>query len=408
MPSFELPEFYTPYPARCNPHLDRARAHSKAWARSMDMIDVPQHGTVIWTERDLDAHDYPLLCAYTHPDTTAELLDLVTDWYVWVFYFDDHFLELFKRSRDLDGARAYLDALRAFMPADGQINEKPANPVEAGLADLWSRTVPDRSDDWRARFAESTSNLLDESLWELANINADRVSNPIEYVEMRRKVGGAPWSANLIEHACDAEVPATIAGSRPMQVLRDTFADAVHLRNDLFSYQREVHDEGELSNGVLVLERFLGCTAQQAADRVNDLLTSRLHQFEHTALTELPALLDEHAHRSRGADCGRALREGAAGLAVGRSRMAPAVIQVYQAACRPCDAGPWRPVGDRHARRTHRALARGDRAAAAAQLHPRPLPARWPPRAPGDGCAVRAYPQPAPRCRPRAERALVR
>jgi len=101
-----------------------------------------------------------------------ELLDLVTDWYVWVFYFDDHFLELFKRSRDLDGARAYLDALRAFMPADGQINDKPANPVEAGLADLWSRTVPDRSDDWRARFAESTRNLLDESLWELANINA--------------------------------------------------------------------------------------------------------------------------------------------------------------------------------------------------------------------------------------------
>jgi germacradienol/geosmin synthase len=259
----------------------------------MDMIDVPQHGTVIWTEGDLDAHDYALLCAYTHPETTAELLDLVTDWYVWVFYFDDHFLELFKRSRDLDGARAYLDALRAFMPAGGQIIEKPTNPVEAGLADLWSRTVPDRSDDWRARFAESTRNLLDESLWELANINADRVSNPIEYVEMRRKVGGAPWSANLIEHACDAEVPAVIAASRPMQVLRDTFADAVHLRNDLFSYQREVHDEGELSNGVLVLERFLGCTAQQAADRVNDLLTSRLQQFEHTAFTELPALLDE-------------------------------------------------------------------------------------------------------------------
>jgi germacradienol/geosmin synthase len=293
MPSFELPEFYTPYPARCNPHLERARAHSKAWARSMDMIDVPQHGTVIWSEQDLDAHDYALLCAYTHPDTTAELLDLVTDWYVWVFYFDDHFLELYKRSHDLDGAQAYLDALRAFMPASGQITETPSNPVEAGLADLWSRTVPDRSQDWRARFVESTRNLLDESLWELANINAGRVANPIEYVEMRRKVGGAPWSANLIEHACDAEVPAAIAASRPMQVLRDTFADAVHLRNDLFSYQREVNDEGELSNGVLVLERFLNLTTQEAADRVNDLLTSRLHQFEHTALTEVPALFDE-------------------------------------------------------------------------------------------------------------------
>src|SRR5207247_1133311 len=114
---------------------------------------------------------YALLCAYTHPDATSRDLDLVTDWYVWVFYFDDHFVELFKRTRDLPGARAHLDRLGAFMPTDGAISETPANPVERGLADLWARTVPSHSPDWRRRFAESTKNLLDESLWELTNIN---------------------------------------------------------------------------------------------------------------------------------------------------------------------------------------------------------------------------------------------
>jgi germacradienol/geosmin synthase len=291
--SYELPDFYTPYPARRNPHLDRARAHSKDWARSMDMIDVPAHGTVIWSEADFDSHDYALLCAYTHPDAGPEMLDLITDWYVWVFYFDDHFVELFKRTHDIGRARAHLDALPAFMPPDGRLTRSPSNPVEAGLADLWLRTVPSRSRPWRARFARSTRNLLDESLWELANINAARVADPVEYIEMRRKVGGAPWSANLVEHAADAEVPAAIAATRPMTVLRDTFADAIHLRNDLFSYDREVHDEGELSNGVLVLERFFGCQPQRAADLVNDLLTSRLQQFEHTALTEVPAVAQE-------------------------------------------------------------------------------------------------------------------
>ena len=133
MRSFELPEFYTPYPARCNPHLDRARAHSKAWARSMDMIDVPQHGTVIWTEKDLDAHDYALLCAYTHPDTTAELLDLVTDWYVWVFYFDDHFLELFKRTRDLDG-RPRLPGRAARVHAGRRADQPEAGQPGGGRA----------------------------------------------------------------------------------------------------------------------------------------------------------------------------------------------------------------------------------------------------------------------------------
>ncbi|MEV6791798.1 terpene synthase family protein [Streptomyces sp. NPDC051320] len=288
---FELPDFYLPHPARLNPHLEEARAHTKQWARDMGMLE----GSGIWEEHDLDSHDYALLCAYTHPDCGGPELSLVTDWYVWVFFFDDHFLEEFKRSQDRQGGKAYLDRLPAFMPmdlADGF--PEPQNQVEAGLADLWARTVPGMSLDWRARFAENTENLLNESLWELSNINAGRVSNPVEYIEMRRKVGGAPWSAGLIEFAIGAEVPAVIAHSRPLRVLKDTFSDGVHLRNDLFSYEREIQEEGELSNGVLVLETFLKCTTQEAADAVNDLLTARLHQFENTFFTELGPLFAEY------------------------------------------------------------------------------------------------------------------
>ncbi|WP_199486693.1 terpene synthase family protein [Actinomadura logoneensis] len=288
---FRLPRFYSAYPARLNPNLDAARAHSVPWARAMGMLE----GSDVWEQADLEAHDYPLLCAYTHPDCDAEELALITDWYVWVFFFDDHFLERFKRTGDREGGRDHLARLPLFMPPDGDMSRVPApeNPVEAGLADLWARTVPAMSTAWRERFAERTAHLLNESLWELSNINAHRIANPVEYIEMRRRVGGAPWSACLVEHAAGAEVPARIAGSRPMAVLRDAFADAVHLRNDLFSYQREVEDEGELSNGVLVLETFFDCGTQEAADAVNDILTSRIQQFEHTALTEVPALCAE-------------------------------------------------------------------------------------------------------------------
>ncbi|MEU9759154.1 terpene synthase family protein [Streptomyces sp. NPDC047987] len=284
---FTLPDFYVPHPARLNPHVEEARRHTKEWARGMGMLE----GSGVWGEKDLDSHDYALLCAYTHPDCSSEALSLVTDWYVWVFFFDDHFLELFKRTRDREGGKRYLDRLPAFMPMDrGAGTPEPENPVEAGLADLWARTVPTMSDAWRARFAEATENLLNESLWELANIDEGRIANPVEYIEMRRKVGGAPWSAGLVEYAAGAEVPDSVADERALRVLRDAFSDGVHLRNDLFSYQREVEDEGENSNGVLVLEHFLGCSTQEAADAVNDLLTSRLQQFENTALTELGPL----------------------------------------------------------------------------------------------------------------------
>ncbi|MFC8343963.1 germacradienol/geosmin synthase Cyc2 [Streptomyces sp. NPDC057280] len=286
---FELPHFYMPYPARLNPHLDEARAHSTAWAREMGMLE----GSGIWEQSDLDAHDYGLLCAYTHPDCDGPALSLITDWYVWVFFFDDHFLDMFKRTQDRAAGKAHLDRLPLFMPMDLRTPmPEPLNPVEAGLADLWTRTVPAMSAGWRRRFAVATEHLLNESLWELSNINEGRIANPVEYIEMRRKVGGAPWSAGLVEFAT-AEVPGSVAESRPLRVLMETFSDAVHLRNDLFSYQREVEDEGENSNGVLVLETFFGCTTQEAADLVNDVLTSRLHQFEHTALTEVPALAVE-------------------------------------------------------------------------------------------------------------------
>ncbi|MBV6701615.1 germacradienol/geosmin synthase [Kitasatospora aureofaciens] len=287
---FELPSFYVPHPARRNPHLDQARAHSSVWAGEMGMLE----GSGIWERADLDAHDYGLLCAYTHPDASAEALSLVTDWYVWVFFFDDHFLDMYKRTNDREGGKAHLDRLPLFMPADPAAPmPEPANPVEAGLADLWRRTVPAMGEDWRIRFATSTRNLLNESLWELANIDAGRVANPVEYIEMRRKVGGAPWSAQLVEYAANAEVPKEVSGTRALRVLMDAFADGVHLRNDIFSYQREVEDEGELSNGILVLEKFLECSTQEAAEAVNDLLTSRLQQFENTVFTELPVLFAE-------------------------------------------------------------------------------------------------------------------
>ncbi|GAA0417492.1 terpene synthase family protein [Streptomyces luteireticuli] len=251
-------------------------------------------GSGIWETRDLDAHDYALLCAYAHPDCDGPTLSLVTDWYVWVFFFDDYFLETFKRSQDRRGGKAHLDRLPAFMPMDpAEGTPEPVNPVEAGLADLWARTVPAMSMEWRRRYAKTTLHALNGSLWEVSNINAGRVANPVEYIEGRRQVGGALWSACLVEHAVGAEVPEAVVDSRPLRVLGETFSDAVHLRNDIFSYQREVEEEGELSNGVLVMQTFFDSTVQEAAETVNDLLTSRLQQFEHTVLTELEPLSTE-------------------------------------------------------------------------------------------------------------------
>ncbi len=336
MPPFSLPDFYLPYPARLNPNLERTRVHSTAWAARMGMLDAAKPGGgVVWDEADLAAMDYALLCAYTHPDCDGPTLDLVTDWYVWVFFFDDHFLDIFKTARPGRGEGVPGPAA-AFMPPD------PARP-----ADQPGRGGPGRPvGAHRARHVrrlaapvhESTHNLLDESLWELANIN-DRPDRQPDRVHRdapqgrRRAVVGEPGRARRRR----PRSPTSLAGTRPMRVLTG------HLRRRRAPAQRPVLLPARGRGGGRELPTPSWCSSgsstaptQQAADRVNDLLTSRLQQFEHTALTEVPALLAECAPCPRHEQVGVArLRQGPAGLAGRRPRVARAVQPVHERRARP-------------------------------------------------------------------------
>jgi germacradienol/geosmin synthase len=77
-----------------------------------------------------------------------------------------------------------------------------------------------------------------------------------------------------------------------MMALENSAADYVCLLNDVFSYQKEIQFEGELHNGVLVVENFFGVSRERAIELVNSLMTSRLEQFQHVVSKELPALFD--------------------------------------------------------------------------------------------------------------------
>ncbi|MGR6923276.1 terpene synthase family protein [[Actinomadura] parvosata] len=286
--AFVLPVPYQPGAARLSPHADAARAHSTSWARAMGLL-----GQGVWDEAWFGAMAIPLLAAYGHPDAAPQELELASDWYVWAYWFDDHFTQAFKGPRAPRKARAYLHRLSLFTPSSGSARTpRPSNAGERALADLWSRTNARSSPGWRSRFAARTQELMRGRLHELENVRDGRVPTPIELIGLRRASGGASWAADLAELVSGAELPADVVGTRAVRVLRDTFADGVHLLNDLYSYRREVAGERAHDNGVLVVRRFLGCGAQEAADRVNELRTSRLRQFEAAVASGLPALVE--------------------------------------------------------------------------------------------------------------------
>jgi germacradienol/geosmin synthase len=291
----QMPPLYMPFSTRLSPHLDSARRHTNEWAAQMHMLDsLPGIAAVsIWDEQQLIAYDFPLCAAMIHPDASSEQLNLSSLWLTWGTYGDDYFPKVFGRTRDFVGAKLLRERLWLFMPLDGSATELALNPLEKGLADLWPRTAEPMSPDARRQFRESVQEMTGSWLWELANQIQNRVPDPVDYIEMRRKTFGSDMTRSLSQIALGDDLPVEIHRSRPMINLANSAIDYACLTNDVFSYRKEIEFEGEIHNCALVIQRFLDCGAQTSLDMVSDLMAARMRQFERIVATELPALSED-------------------------------------------------------------------------------------------------------------------
>jgi hypothetical protein len=180
-----------------------------------------------------------------------------------------------------------------FMPLDCSATPPPTNPVEAGLADLWMRTAAEMTVAGRRQFRHAVDSMTTGWLWELTNHIQRRIPDPVDYIEMRRHTFGSDLAMNLARITKMSEVPAEIIGTRTLRALENSAVDYTAFTNDIFSYQKEIEFEGELHNIVLVTQKFLEIDREQAVEVVNNLMTSRMRQFEQIIATELPVIVEE-------------------------------------------------------------------------------------------------------------------
>jgi len=287
---FVLPHLRVPWPARTNQYVDSARTYARGWARDMGMLSSP--GT--WTEQTFDSDDWPLFAALTHPEASEDQLRRVSLWDVCLLALDDYFVTAYKDTRDLTGARSFVERLRELMPTRGKATPTPTNQVERGLADVWARTAPDMPTKVRERFPDHVMEFARGNLWELDNNVRNHVADPIEYLDQRRRTAGTELSTSLAACTLGETLPPEIVQTGPVLSLITAFADSVGLRNDIYSYRKEIELERDLNNGVLALQRFLRSDLQRAVDFAHDLYNARIHEFEHTA-ARLPAFFAEQS-----------------------------------------------------------------------------------------------------------------
>jgi germacradienol/geosmin synthase len=302
-----------PFPLTLSPHLDGARERVVGWAAGTGLLSE-----AVWDEGKLRAFDLALCAAGIHPDATAEQLDLTTGWLTWGTYGDDYYPVAFGRGRGIAAAKACNARLDEFMPLDLAGMPAPATALERGLADLWSRTAGPLDAPARRAFRRAVTDMTASWIWELGNQALNRIPDPIDYIEMRRKTFGSDLTMSLSRLAHRQAVPADVFRSRPLAALENAAADYAGLLNDVFSYQKEIEFEGEIHNCVLVTQNFLGCDAAAAMRVTGDLMAARMRLFRHVLAVELPVLMDTMNLRpaARGAlwDHARTLQNWLAGI----------------------------------------------------------------------------------------------
>jgi germacradienol/geosmin synthase len=283
----ELPAMDVPFPLTLSPHLDASREQVVPWAAQVGILSEG-----VWDEGKLRAFDLPLCAAGIHPGATAEQLDLTSGWLTWGTYGDDYYPVAFGRGSGIAAAKATNARLAEFMPLDLAAVPVPVTALERGLADLWARTAGPMEPPARRALRRAITDMTASWIWELGNQALNRIPDPIDYIEMRRKTFGSDLTMSLSRLAHRGTVPAHVFRSRPVAALENAAADYACLLNDVFSYQKEIEFEGEVHNCVLVTQNFLGCDAAAAMRVVGDLMAARMRLFQHILAAELPVLLD--------------------------------------------------------------------------------------------------------------------
>ncbi|MCT9929615.1 hypothetical protein N5079_05205 [Planotetraspora sp. A-T 1434] len=241
-----------------NPHVEEIDRDTLAWLSASGMIGDEGH-----LERFRQAR-YGLLGARAYPYASRELCQLVTDWCVWLFAFDDAFCESDRRAAEI--ARTLPQLYTVVDDLDG--GEAVENVFARALLDVKSRIAAHGDADQLDRWRTMTKDYLFAQVWEAANREDDVVPTIDDYIFMRRRTGAMLTVFALIDVAAECRLAPAEWRHPAVRAMTEHANDVVVWDNDLISYAKERSEANIRNNLVSVLAGHTDCTVQQAMDRI--------------------------------------------------------------------------------------------------------------------------------------------
>jgi Terpene synthase family 2, C-terminal metal binding len=213
------------------------------------------------------------LAAYTCPRGTREGLQLLADWQMWLFAFDDGYCDESEEGARCDVMAQRVVGLLGIM--EGKAEPAAGDPFSAGLADLSARLAGCAHGFQRSRFISAVRGYFLAQCWEAVHRAAGIAPGLGEYTWMRRHSGAVPTCTALSDVAGGYRLPAADHDHPDVTAVTDMAVNIACWANDILSYPKEAARSKVVHSLPAVLRHERNVDAAQALD-----MTARMHDQE--------------------------------------------------------------------------------------------------------------------------------
>lgn len=271
---FTVPDVRHPFPSAVNEFAREVQEGNIEWVRRLGLLSEG---------RDLElfsATGIGWLAARTHPTLGLPELQLISDWYAWLFIRDDEGddTEMSEQPDKLSTADARL--LEVLEGAEPTGEDRSLVHGLRHLRDrlLWYLHSNNLSRAWMRRFVRTVRAHLEATLWEASNRSQGIVPDVESYVRMRPLTGGLQIVTELVEIVEGEHVPAQVREHEVVAAMTRASHNVCCWVNDLISLAKEL-SHGEVNNLVVVLGGTHGLTLQEAIHRAAEMHDEEVRRF---------------------------------------------------------------------------------------------------------------------------------
>jgi hypothetical protein len=267
--SLVMPRIYLPFASMINPFSAELEMHLATFFSEIEIGAAERLNN--WR-----SCRYDQLVARMYPSAASPFLMPTSEAVIWLFLLDD-FLDPGGPGDDRETANRLIDSLGAVLTgADVTPTDDPLLRI---LARLRTNLLPRVSATWWERFSEDVithalsirDELNDRALGESPELTS--------YLARRRISSGWMMLIDLVELNEAYELPEAVRRCAEHAELVASSAEVASTINDILSLSKEIN-RGEFHNIVLILQKSVQCSLQEAISLACERVSIRLEEYQ--------------------------------------------------------------------------------------------------------------------------------